>query len=95
MVDFSDDVPAGTTAVRCSLYGTTADSVVYSRAAGDPNITNTPHASSEFHCQKFYAQAGGIMVQAVLWLSAAYQAEFAVHVNTCDLVVRYPAEYLL
>ena len=100
-VDFSAVVPVGTKAVRVFVYiQAGAAAYAYSRKGSDTNISNTPGASSEFshRIMHFPIGDGGALIggaQVVVWLSAAYTADFAVGDTSNDLYVAYPLEYLL
>ena len=91
-VDFSAVVPAGTRAVLVNVLSATTASSVYTRAKGDTEISNTPHASSEFSAA--VALATG-RYRVPLLLSDAYEAEFAVANTGTDLYISYPTWYLL
>ena len=92
-VDFSSVVPTGTRAALVGVYQTTTPGAVYSRAAGDTKISNTPQASSELSVVLMDAsQAWSI---SELYLSSDYRAEIAVNNTAQDIYVAYPKWYLL
>ena len=91
-VDFSSVVPVGTKTVRVQVVQATIQSAVYYRKSGDTNISNTPHASQEISHRILLDD---VSVIAELWLSTAYKVQIAVRLNTVDISIAYPVEYLL
>ncbi len=96
-VDFSDVGPDGKKAVRLVLISTAGSGYVYYRKSGDSNIANTPHAAGEASHRVYYHASAVYPVseQVVVWLSSDGKAQFAVQLDTIDLYISYPAEYLI
>jgi len=95
-VDFSSVVPSGTKAVRVSIMNFTAGGVLYSRKGGDTNISDTPNTSNEYsHWILLNPTDTYFVAQVVIWLSATYTADFAVSIDTMDIQIAYPLEYLI
>jgi hypothetical protein len=92
-VDFSNDVPAGTKAVRVFVESLTNANYAYYRPNGDTNISTSPNGSSEYSHRILGDDA--LDVNTVMYLSTDYKVQIAV-VNTAqDIYVSYPSEYLL
>jgi len=91
-VDFSSVVPAGTKAVRVSMYISAALGDLYWRKDGDANISNTPGASGEWS-HRVQTNTNHTVVE--VWLSAAYKAQFAVSNVNQDIYLAYPVEYMI
>jgi microcystin-dependent protein len=92
-VDFSSVVPIGTKAVRVLVNQVGTKSSVYYRKSGDSNISNTPGTSEEW--SHFVLGSIDSRVQAVIWLSSDYKAQFAVASTATDLQIAYPIEYMI
>jgi len=91
-VDFSSVVPAGTRAVKVVVLQATPSSV-WSRAAGDTEISNTPSASSEWSA--YIMSSSENLKVSDLALSTDYRAEIAVSNTATDISVAYPRWYSL
>ena len=85
--------PAGTKAVRCLINQDGTQSSVYYRKYGDTEISTDPSNSGEY--SHLIMSAEDDAMQAVLWLSTDYKAEFTVTNTGTDLYVADPIEYLL
>jgi len=95
-VDFSSLIPIGTKAVRVIIQRGEASGSIYYRKGNDPNISNTPASDSErSHVVSYDGDITYRGYQAVVWLSAAYTADFAVQFDTIDLYISCPVEYLI
>jgi len=103
LVNFSAQVPTGTKAIRVFTYIINPSDAdlhrAWARKASDPNISNTPLASSEDSHHLFYTNTDtanrAMSGQKVIWLSDAGKAEFAVSSANLDIYIAYPLEYLL
>lgn len=94
-VDFTPDLPIGVhaRAVMAYLESLTAGGIVFARAKGDPSISNTPNASSEWStilCR--LAASEGLLV--MIPLDADNKCELAVSSATQDINVAHAAWYL-
>ena len=87
------EVPAGTKAVWCYLRMTTFANDVYYRASGDTNVSNTPHASSEYAWR--IMSPNDQIYNGLLWVNSDLKIQLTVVNNTQDIYVAYPVGYLL
>lgn len=86
-VDFDSLVPDNALAVMVSIEQDGTRSGVYTRRAGDTNISNTPIASNEYSTR--LAASTHSPYRTIIWLSADYKAEFAVSNTSTDLHISY------
>ncbi len=92
-VDFSAVVPANTKAVRIVIHEEGTFANAYYRKSGDSNISNTPDASGEW--SHLICTTNVPDMQATIWLSVDYKAQFAVNGTDTNLYLAYPVEYML
>lgn len=88
-----DNLPAGTKAVKCHLRISGASGWTFWRKSGDTNISNTPIASLEYANMLLYLANSAM--QAEIWLSSDYKAQFAVADLSIDMYISYPYAYLI
>jgi len=98
-LDFSALVPAGTKAIKVHLQAaSTSSHIVMARKKGDPNISNTPVAATEWSTLIATIPASGLYwgAQVTLWLSNDYKVEIAVsHANVDIILISYPRAYMI
>jgi hypothetical protein len=94
-VDFSIHVPRGTKAVRIVIAKITSAGTVWWRKDGDTNIDNDPSTAGEVQQIAIATDEVNEYNPAVIWLSAAYLAQFAVSNVNEDIYISHPVEYLM
>lgn len=94
-VNFGPDLPIGVAvkAVVAVVRNTTAAGQVFGRAKGDPNISNTPVASTEW-ATLLAELAATESKQVVIPVDGTGKAEIAVSVATQDITVSHAAWFL-
>lgn len=95
-VDFSADLPTSVKAraVIATVRNLTAAGQIFARAKGDPNISNTPVASTEW-ATMIAELAATESKQVVIPLDDNNRAELAVSVATQDLNVSHAMWFLV